>query len=252
MKKALRSSKLFLKRNGSTILTCVGGAGVITTSVMAVKATPKALAILEQAKEEKGEELTKFEKVKVAGPVYIPSIAVGAATLICIFGANVLSRRQQASLAGAYALLDQSYKEYKAKTTELYGADAHNHIKEEIAKDKYVEEEVKEPSDDKKLFFDEFSGRYFEATTEDVVKAEYELNRKISLWGGAHVNEFYEMLNISPIEGGDELGWSSGYLMESVWSQWLDFEHKRVVMDDGLECYIISMSMEPMYDYEYY
>ena len=39
-----------------------------------VKATPKALSLLEQAKEEKGEELTKLETVKIAGPAYIPSI----------------------------------------------------------------------------------------------------------------------------------------------------------------------------------
>ena len=54
MNKLLRSSKLFLKRNSSTILTVVGATGVIATSVMAVKATPKALTMIEKAKEEKG------------------------------------------------------------------------------------------------------------------------------------------------------------------------------------------------------
>ena len=42
----------FLKRNASTILTCVGAVGVVATSVMAVKATPKALILLEKAKGE--------------------------------------------------------------------------------------------------------------------------------------------------------------------------------------------------------
>ena len=51
----LQSSIIFLKKNASIILTCVGGAGVIATSVTAVKATPKELALLENEKEEKGE-----------------------------------------------------------------------------------------------------------------------------------------------------------------------------------------------------
>ena len=87
----LSSSKLFLKRNSSTILTCIGAAGVIATSVLAVKATPKAMALLEQSEEEKGEKLTNMEKVQVAGPAYIPAAIVGASTIACIFGANVLS-----------------------------------------------------------------------------------------------------------------------------------------------------------------
>ena len=62
----------FIKRNASTILTCIGATGVVATAVMVAKEAPKALSLLEDAKEEKGEELTKWEKVKIAGPVYIP------------------------------------------------------------------------------------------------------------------------------------------------------------------------------------
>ena len=100
----LQSSMLFLKKNASTILTCIGSAGVIATSVMAVKATPKALALLENAETEKGEGLTKIEKIKVVGPAYIPAVLIGASTIACIFGANILNQRQQAALMSAYAL----------------------------------------------------------------------------------------------------------------------------------------------------
>ena len=50
----------------STILSCLGAIGVISTTIMAVSATPKAVSLLETAKEEKGEKLTKFEAVKTA------------------------------------------------------------------------------------------------------------------------------------------------------------------------------------------
>lgn len=61
-------NRQFWHRNASTVLTCLGGVGVVVTSVMAVKATPKALEKLENAEQEKGEQLSKWEKVKIAGP----------------------------------------------------------------------------------------------------------------------------------------------------------------------------------------
>ena len=251
MNKLVHQSGMFLKRNGSTILTCIGGAGVIATAVTAVKATPKAIKLLDKAKEEKGEELTKFEIVKTVGPAYIPSILIGASTLACIFGANILNKHQQAALMSAYALLDNSYKDYKKKVGELYGEDADLNVRKELAKDKYDELDI-EVEDNKLLFYDEYSQRYFEATMEDVIKAQYEINKKISLWGGADLNEFYNMVGLEEVDYGNYVGWSSGGLMEMVWSDWLDFYHEKVVMDDGLECIIITMSTEPMFDYEYY
>lgn len=251
MNKLLHQSKIFLKRNGSTIMTCVGGVGVIATTVMAVKATPKALRRLEEAKDEKGEDLTVLEKVRVAGPVYIPSVVVGVSTLACIFGANVLNKRQQAGLMSAYALLDSSYKEYKNKVVELYGKEGDSKVREEIAKDKYEESDVS-IKDDMQLFYDEFSGRYFESTMERVLAAEYELNRIIARDCGVYLNEFYDLLGIETVDYGDYLGWSSFELVESYWYCWIEFEHTKAVIDDNLECTIITMGMEPIYDFENY
>lgn len=73
----------FWHRNTSTVLTCLGGVGVVTTTVMAIKATPKALKKIETAEQEKGEELSKWETVKVAGTTYLPTILVGASTIAC-------------------------------------------------------------------------------------------------------------------------------------------------------------------------
>ena len=251
MNKWTHRSKLFLDRHSATILTCIGGAGVVATAVLAVKATPKALKRIEAAKEEKGEELTKLEVVKVAGPAYIPTVVTGVSTIACIFGANALNKHKQAALMSAYALLDSSYKEYKKQVGELYGEEADARIKEEMAKDKYEETDIKAEIG-KQLFYDEFSGRYFESTMEKVISAQYAINRKISLWGAACLNELYEELDIPPTDYGNYLGWSSGLLMDYQWSDWLEFDHKKTEIDDDLECIMISMSVEPMFDYEYY
>ena len=106
MTNLFEASKLFFKRNGSFILTCIGAVGVVATSVTAVKATPKAIKLIEKREQEKGEKLTVLETIKVAGPAYIPSLAIGVSTIACIFGANGLNKKQQASIMRAYALLD--------------------------------------------------------------------------------------------------------------------------------------------------
>lgn len=244
------NAKLFFKRNASTILTCVGGIGVVATAVVAVKDTPKAMQIIEKKTEEKGEDLTTIEKIKVAGPVYIPAVAIGVSTLSCIFGANTLNKRTQASLMSAYALLNSSYNEYKNKVEELYGEGADARVKGEVAKDKYNSDDISR-DDEKLLFYDYFSERYFESTMEEVMQAEYEINRELHTKDYAYLNEFYDMLGLGHIQSGWDLGWSMGASLSHYWKTWIDFRHEKVEMEDGMECYIITMT-EPIVDFEEY
>lgn len=249
MNSLLSKSQMFLKRNSASILTCVGAAGVIATTVTAVKATPKALTLLEQAKEEKGEELTKLEVVKVAGPAYIPSVVLGVSTLACIFGANVLNKRGQASLMSAYALVDSSYKDYRKKVDELYGEEAGGQVRAGIAKDKYEDIDI-ELNDGRLLYYDFYSGQYFEATPAEVKNAEYELNRKLMMDDCVYLNEWYHLLDLEPLEHGLDFGWSTCANMDAYWQTWIDFHHEKTVMDDGLECIIISFMQDPFPDFE--
>lgn len=251
MNNLLKHSRLFLRKNASTILTCVGAAGVVATTITAVKATPKAMMLLENAEKEKGEDLTKFEVVRVAGPAYIPAIVTGAATIACIFGANALNKRSQAALMSAYALLDNSYKEYRKKVEDIYGEEGQERIRNEIAKDRY-EKIGLVPSEDKQLFYDEFSGQYFESTMEDVLRAESEVNRDIQMQGFASLSEFYEKLGIEEYDDGGALGWSEGGNFARYWQSWVDFSHMKTLIDDDLECHILTMWSEPYMEYENY
>lgn len=251
MGKLLSHSKLFLSRNASTILTVIGGAGVVATAVLAVRETPKAMRNVQEATKEKGEELTTFEVVMAAGPAYIPAVITGAATLACIFGANMLNKRQQAALMSAYALLDHNFKNYQKKAEELYGEGAGIRIREEVAKDDYKETEVK-LEEGKELFYDMYSNRYFQSTLYDVQQAEYRLNRNLITRDYAYLNEFYEELGIEPVYAGYSLGWSRGANLDIYWQEWIDFDHEKMVMDDGLECHIIKMQCEPIPDFEEY
>lgn len=259
--------KLFLKsvgqikRNSPTILTFVGVAGVITTSILSVKSTPKALELLEKAETEKGEELTKIEKVKVAGKCYIPAVIVGVSTIACIFGANILNKKSQASLASAYALIENSYREYRKKVEELYGDGTDCNIRNSIAIDKRkVHEEQNDKmeeydSDDKVTFFDEFSGRFFDKTMAEVIQAEYDLNKKFISSGEATINDFYKLLGLAPISGGDNIGWSQ-YAGNAFYKYaWVDFVHFFVEAEDKddpdyHEFYRIATPFLPTSDYD--
>ena len=256
MSNATTEFTTFFKRHGSTILTCLAAAGTIGTAILVGAETPKALKLIADAQYEKGEPLTAMEKVKVAAPVYIPAITMGVSTVACIFGANVLSQKQTTAMASAYALVNSSYNEYRNKLIELYGGETDAKIKEEILRDKYNahpdpiyapgllghSNDLASECDKKEraLFYDDLSGRYFESTLLDVFSAEYHLNRNFTLGGVANPNEFYEFLGIPTTDFGEAIGWTSadGYY-------WLDFDHKRVVMDDGLECYIIYCAFSP-------
>lgn len=246
--------KDFLRRNSSTILTCVGAVGVVATTVMAVKATPKAMTLIDKAEKEKGEKLSKWETVKVAGPTYVPTIIAGGATIACIFGSNIINKRHQAALMSAYALVDNSYKEYKKKVDEVYGEEAGKKVREEIAKDKYTGDEVL-LDDGKELFYDFFSGTYFESTKEAVVKAEYEANRTLFVDGAVSLNDFYSYLGIEQRPEYEVVGWTCELNEMAYWNPWIDFEHEEITLDEdadgnaGLQCTIIHMTCEPFMDY---
>lgn len=195
-----------LKKASPTILTCIGAAGVVATAVLAVKATPKADSLIkaDSRRNHDGDPYaaTKLEAVKSCWKCYIPAAATGVATIICIFGANTLNKKQQASLASAYALVNRSYSDYKHKLKELYGEDAHKKIMESIAAEKSSMPpitatggfsnsslEFEDANEEQRLFYDSFSKRYFQATISQVLQAEYHINRnKVTLSAGSTIN----------------------------------------------------------------
>jgi hypothetical protein len=65
-----------------------------------------------------------------------------------------------------------------------------------------------------------------------------------------YLNEWYSQLGLERIEHGDDFGWNTCANMDAYWQTWIDFHHEKVVMEDGLECIIISFMQEPYSDFE--
>lgn len=248
----------FIKRNGSTILTIAGSAGVILTAITAINATPKALQKLDEAKKEKQEDLTRMEKFKMVAPIYIPTVLIGVGTVTCIVGANVLNKRHQAALVSAYTLVDSSFKQYKHKLKELYGEETHNNVIDAIAVEKvdrdwsvsgsYFGQSCdlanEEACGDAVLFYEENSGRYFESTIEQVLNAQYHINRNYALRGYCYLNEYFEFLGLETTDYGSVMGWAP----TDDGEYWIEFAQRKTVLDDGLEVYILETPFEPTYE----
>lgn len=261
---ALHRSMMWIKKHSPVGLSCIASVGVVVTAIAAVKATPKAVLLIHTDSERRHDgdpyAYTKKEAIAVAWKCYIPAVAIGASTIACIMGANALNRRQQAALTSAYALVQSSYKEYKDKLRELYGEEAHNAIMDSIIKEKCKDITISASGgwynstldfgegmnpEVTRTFYDSFSQRYFETSIAKVIEAEYHLNRNFMFAGTIPLNDFYEFLGLEKTDLGDTVGWSS--VNGDIY--WIDFNHHRITLDDGMEVYVIDMVFEPTADW---
>lgn len=246
--KSFLSLKTAIKKHSPEILTGIGIAGMITTTVMAVRATPKALILIEERKEEIGaEKLEAMDMVKTTWACYIPAAITGTLSVACLIGASSVNARRNAALATAYTLSESALKDYQGKVIEMFGEKKNEAVKDSVAKDKVeknpvVTREVIITEKGNTLCYDAISGRYFKSDIEKIKKAECELNRQMLDDMYVSLNDFYYEIGLDSVKLGDELGWNvdSGYIDLSFSSQ---------LASDGTPCLVIDYSVAPRYDY---
>lgn len=246
--KSFLSLKTAIKKHSPEILTGIGIAGMITTTVMAVRATPKALILIEERKEEIGaEKLEAMDMVKTTWACYIPAAITGTLSVACLIGSSSVNARRNAALATAYTLSESALKDYQGKVIEMFGEKKNEAVKDAVAKDKVeknpvVTREVIITEKGNTLCYDAISGRYFKSDIEKIKKAECELNRQMLYDMYVSLNDFYYEIGLDSVKLGDELGWNvdSGYIDLSFSSQ---------LASDGTPCLVIDYSVAPRYDY---
>ena len=245
--------KAFWHDHGADVLTGLGVVGVFSTAVMAAKNTPKALEVLEEKDnykvEKYGYHLTRFEKVLAMAPAYIPAILMGTATAGCILGANHVNKQNQASLVAAYTYLHSEYDCYKRKVKEIFGEEGEKKVREELEKDKYLHETYG-CVDDTRLFYDEYSKRYFEMSLFEFQRVMYELNRIYNHIGEITLNEFYEFLQLDPVDIGDKLGWNGHKDWECTGFSWIEAHLVEIETPDNLQAFGLAFNIEPSKDFQ--
>lgn len=239
----------FASKRSPEILTGIGIAGMVTTTILAVRATPKALELIEEQKEEESvDELSSFEVVKVAWKPYIPAMVTCIASTACLIGASSVNTKRNAALATAYKLSETALSEYRDKVVETIGEK-----KERIVRDKVAEERVKKnpvsknevivTGNGKTLCFDPISGRYFMCSIETIKKAENTLNKQMlhDISGYVSLNEFYDELGLDHTSVGNDLGWNTNQLIDIDFSSQLN--------DNGEPSVVLDYLVAPKCDY---
>lgn len=238
----------FLKKNSPTILTMVGVAGFVTTVGLAIKATPKALTLIEEKMEElEKDKLTPIETVQAVWKVYTPMSITGILSTACILTANHQHLRRNAALATAFTLSDAAYKEYKAKTEEVLDEKKVAEIATAIAQDKLEKTEfetVELPADrrGKSRCYDSISGREFDCDRETLRQIENRLNRRLLDDMYICVNDFYDELGLAHIKPGNDLGWN-------IRDGLIEFRYDSILNDKGEPCILLDYHMSPCVDF---
>ena len=238
-----------ISKNSPTILTGTAVVGFCTTVIFAVKATPKALILIDHQKEVVGGETLKpWEYVKITWKCYIPTAAVGAATIACIIGSNSINQRRTAALATVYGLTEAAFSEYKDKVVEIVGEKKERGVRDAIAKDRIDRDpignnEVIITKTGDALCYDVFSSRYFKSDIDKLKKVENVLNKQLLDEMYVSLNDFYHEIGLCGTKMGGDLGWS-------VTDGLINFYFSSHLASDGTPCLVIDSRQAPRYDYQ--
>ncbi|QFP95010.1 hypothetical protein SEA_NAPOLEONB_42 [Arthrobacter phage NapoleonB] len=228
-----KGARKALVDHAPSILTGIAVAGVATTAVMAVRATPEAIRKIDIAEDFKGEKLTPREVFQETWLFYVPAAATGIVTVSCIVGANHISNRRTAALAGAYSLIERSYSDYQEYVKKEFGerkAEAvHTKIAEETVQ-KMPESLLIVPDEEGRVrCLETFTQQFFWCDHETLRKAENDINYLIINDSYASLNDFYERVGLPHTEIGEELGWTLDMPLELQFSSSLDSKHRPVL-----------------------
>ena len=156
-----------LKKHSPEILVVTGVIGVVTSTVMACKATTKVNDIVTESKEtidkihdcvgkglhtSDGEEYTQEVANKDLAIVYTqtawkfvklygPSVLLGAASIGCMVGSNRILRKRNVALAAALTTVEKSFKDYRGRVIDRFGKDLDRELRFGI-KAKEIKEKV--------------------------------------------------------------------------------------------------------------
>lgn len=166
-----------LKKHSPEILIAAGIVGVVTSAVVACKATTKLDGILANAKEDldqihKAMEhpedlLTEQDKKEQKDPatvyteddgkkdltivyaktaknvvkLYAPAVGLGVLSITAILAGHNITRKRNLALAAAYTAVDKGFKEYRNRVIDRFGKEIDHELKYNI-KAKEIEEVV--------------------------------------------------------------------------------------------------------------
>jgi len=248
----IKTTKGFMKKHSPEILTGIGVTGMITSTVLAVKATPKAINLINDKKFELNYELSEKlpvkEVIKAAWKPYIPSVITGVMSATCIIGASAVNTKRNAALATAYTLSENALLTYRDKVIETIGEKKEKEIRNKVAQDKVD----KEPISNTQIFItpkgntlcmDDITRRYFKSDIESIKKAINELNRQMMNQNYVSLNELYSAIGLEPISSGNRLGWN-------IDKGFIEVDFSTCLAENDEPCIVVEYLQPPYYEFD--
>lgn len=230
---------LVLSKHAPTILTAAGTAGFIGTTILASKATLK----VEETVAEEAALLVKVHEAHEAGKLedkdalhdkvilytrittklaklYAPALILGAASIVSLATGHGIMLKRNASLAAAYAAVDQAFKTYKKKVESKFGKDAVidalvSTAEEDLTKNELTMEAIAavDGVSPYGVIFDETNNNW--SADEDLsmlhLKCQQQYaNDILQTRGHIFLNEVYKMLGFPHTPAGAVTGWVKG------------------------------------------
>lgn len=221
--KALRSGKKIFAKHGHEILAAGCVISTVGAVATAITGTKKAITKIEEKKQEiHADTLTKKETMKLVWPCYMNTALFTVGSIGCALGALGYSKGKYASLLSFCAARGadiERYKPYYDKYVKEHKDEIKKTIDEKL--DPKPKEESKKAQDKprkvngpvyfggrKIKFMEPTMNQPFEMTREELGVKLNKLNAILLNEGGASLNDWYNLLDISPVRIGEEIGWS--------------------------------------------
>ena len=227
------------KRNSTKILAGVA----IVSEALGFWFMHKEAPIVRDRLDELDENAKWYEKVKVAGPVYLPAIGMLLLSSGSIIGGCVIGDRKLAAATALYSVTDAALRKTEAKLVEVLGDDkaqeVHKAVADDILKSDPVKvKEVALTGKGDVLFYEPLSGRYFRSSLDAVKNANVDFKAYVikEIWGSA--NNWYDFLGIEKAKFGNYFGWNVDHNLNAYFSE----GHTT----DGELCWVIRHINEPI------
>lgn len=244
--------------NSPAILTALGVAGLVSTTVFAVRATPKAVKLIEAERNFRARteypsqddvpwiKLSAMDIVKVAWKPFVPTVLMGVSTATCIIGSSAIHTKRNAAMIAAYTISESAYKQYKEQVIATVGEAKEQNIRDEVAKKQIIanppsNSEVIITGGGTMLCYEALTGRYFESDVETLRRAENEINKVLIYDNYASLNDFYNKIGLDATALGDEMGWRVENMLELQFSSTLTKDNRPALS--------IKYSLEPVRNY---
>lgn len=227
------------RKNATKILAGLA----ISTEALGFYFMHKEAPIVRDRLDELPEDAKWYEKVKAAGPVYLPAIGMFILSSGSIIGGCALGEKRIAAVTSLYTMTESMARKSEAKLAEMLGDDkakeAHEKVAQEIVNENPVAmEHVENTGFGNVLFYDPLTARYFRSSLEAVKNNNADFKSLVvdKIWGT--VNDWYEFQGLKRAEFGDFFGWNVNHQLNC----YFDESHA----DNGELCWVIRHINKPI------